>query len=184
MFNLSTQDVVQSIEKAPLVILDGIHYQEYHNFFGKNILDQLKTLTIYDFDHLDKQKFMPRLKIAYHTEIMKKLKIFFMHTSISNALERKFKTDLKFESVDIWRDGPSYRLPPHTDDSRIKLALQIYLSNDNVGTSLYGSDYNIIKSFAYNFNSGYALLNNKFSLHGTTGKVTNPDRWSMYVRYS
>jgi hypothetical protein len=129
MFNLSTQDVVQSIEKAPLVNLDGIFYQEYHNFFGKNVLEQLKNLTIYNFDHLEKQTHMPRLKIAYDTEIMKKLKIFFMRTSISSALERKFKTDLKFESVDIWRDSPGYSLSPHTDDPRIKLALQIYLSN-------------------------------------------------------
>lgn len=183
MFNLSTKDVVSSIEKAPLVNLNGIVYQEYNDFFGKNVLDQLKNLTIYDFDHLDKQKFMPRRKIAYNTGIMKKLKIFFMHTSISAVLARKFKTDLKFESVDIWRDGPGYSLPPHTDDPRIKLALQIYLSDGNVGTSLYGSGNKILKSFEYNFNSGYALLNNEFSLHGTTDKVTNADRWSMYVRY-
>ena len=34
MFNLSTQDVVLSIGKAPLVNLDGIIFQEYQDFFG------------------------------------------------------------------------------------------------------------------------------------------------------
>ena len=34
MFNLSTQEVVLSIEKAPLKVVRGIIYQEYANFFG------------------------------------------------------------------------------------------------------------------------------------------------------
>ena len=34
MFNLSTQEVVLSIENAPLVKLNGLVYQEYNNFFG------------------------------------------------------------------------------------------------------------------------------------------------------
>ena len=36
MFNLSTQDVVLSIENASLVNLNGIYFQEYENFFGNN----------------------------------------------------------------------------------------------------------------------------------------------------
>jgi len=44
MFNLSTQDVVLSIEKEPLEKLNGIFYQEYNNFFGKELLDELKNL--------------------------------------------------------------------------------------------------------------------------------------------
>ena len=36
MFNLSTQDVVLSIENAPLVNLDGLVYQEYNKFFGNS----------------------------------------------------------------------------------------------------------------------------------------------------
>ena len=43
MFNLSTQDVVLSIENAPLVNLNGKYYQEYRDFFGKGMLDQLKN---------------------------------------------------------------------------------------------------------------------------------------------
>ena len=43
MFNLSTQDVVLSIENAPLVNLNGMFYQEYQDFFGKDMLDQLQN---------------------------------------------------------------------------------------------------------------------------------------------
>ena len=35
MFNLSTQEVVLSIEKSPLRIVHGTMYQEYQDFFGK-----------------------------------------------------------------------------------------------------------------------------------------------------
>ena len=35
MLHLSTQDVVSSIEKTPLVNLNGIFYQEYLDFFDK-----------------------------------------------------------------------------------------------------------------------------------------------------
>ena len=41
MFNLSTQEVVLSIENTPLVNLDGKYFQEYQNFFGNNFI-QLK----------------------------------------------------------------------------------------------------------------------------------------------
>ena len=47
MFNLSTQDVVLSIENAPLVNLDGIYFQEYQNFFGNN----------FSFPDISKSKF-------------------------------------------------------------------------------------------------------------------------------
>ena len=183
MFNLSTQDVVQSIEKAPLVILDGIYYQEYHNFFGDAIPNELTSLKDTDFDKLEKQFDRPRQRISYDTEIMKRLKLGFMNTSITSTLEKKFKTSLTFDSVDIWKDNAGYSLEPHTDDQRIKLAIQIYLGDDNVGTALYDSKDNIIKSFEYKLNSGYALLNNRYSRHGTTSKAIHGDRTSVYVRY-
>jgi len=183
MFNLSTQDVVQSIEKAPLVILDGIHYQEYHNFFSVSILNELTSIKDTNFHKLEKQFDKPRQRISYDTDIMKRLKIFFMHTNITTALEKKFKTILSFSSVDIWKDNAGYHLPPHTDDPSIKLAIQIYLGDNNVGTSLYDTENNILKSFEYRTNTGYALLNNDVSLHGTTSKSTHGNRTSVYVRY-
>ena len=38
MFNLSTQEVVLSIKNSTLVNLEGLLYQEYTNFFGKNLV--------------------------------------------------------------------------------------------------------------------------------------------------
>ncbi len=185
MFNLSTQDVVLSIEKTPVIVKNKIVYQEYHNFFGKDILKELVNLENLNLVKLEKQDFLPRRRVDYNSNIMKKLKIFFMKSGITNALSKKFNVELHFSTVDIWIDEPGYVLIPHTDDLSIKLALQIYLGDDNnVGTSLFDKDNNILKTFEYKLNSGYALLNNDASLHGTTDEVTKGLRKSMYVRYN
>jgi len=185
MLHLSTQDVVSSIEKSPLVVNEGIYYQYYENFFGKEILKDLNSLENLKFEKLENQFDFLRQRIDYSETLMKKLKIFFSNSKITKALEIKFNTPLKFESVDIWSDSAGYTLPPHTDDQRIKLSLQIYLGTEtNVGTSLFDGDNNVIKTFRYRFDSGYALLNNSVSLHGTEGTVAeNNPRRSLYVRY-
>ena len=85
--------------------------------------------------------------------------------------------------MDIWVDDKGYKLGPHTDDARIKLAVQIYLGDNNIGTSLYKDDKNI-KTFEYKFNSGYALLNNDKSFHGLDKEVEKSKRVSLYARYS
>ena len=182
MFNLSTQEVVLSIENAPVVKLNGLVYQEYNNFFGKNILEELANLDNLKFVKLEKQFDMPRQRVDYAEQLMKKLKIFFLQSTITNALQKKFNTSLTLDSVDLWQDSAGYYLTPHTDDTRIKLALQIYLGDNNVGTSLYDHKENIVKTFEFNFNWGYALLNNDVSMHGTASKVQET-RNSIYVRY-
>ena len=58
MFNLSTQEVVLSIEKSPLKIVHGIIYQEYRDFFGKEF--QLPELQNKNFVKLEfvKKKYL------------------------------------------------------------------------------------------------------------------------------
>jgi hypothetical protein len=90
---------------------------------------------------------------------------------------------LTFDSVDIWRDNAGYYLRPHTDDDRIKLALQIYLDDNKVGTSLYGKNKQKIHTFKFETNKGYALLNNEHSIHGVD-EVMEDGRVSLYARYS
>ena len=180
MFNLSTQEVVLSIEKSPLRIVHGTIYQEYRDFFGKEF--SLPTLQGKKFVSLDHQEEKPRRRLDYNDELMKQIKILFMHTNITGALQNKFNTALTFSSADIWIDNKGYKLGPHTDDSSIKLALQIYLSNNNEGTSLYDNDGGIRYTFPFKFNSGYALYNGMYSTHGVE-EIENDGRTSLYVRY-
>ena len=125
MFNLSTQEVVLSIEKSPLKIVRGILYQEYSNFFGNTI--NLNFGKKENFEKLENQTQLNRLKLRDDDIDLKKLKIFFMNSNITQALEKKFKSKFKFDSVDVWIDGKGYKLSPHVDDPRIKLHLQIPL---------------------------------------------------------
>ena len=106
-----------------------------------------------------------------------------MNSNITQALEKKFKTDLTFSSVDVWVDGKGYKQMPHVDDSRIKLHLQVYLSNDNKGTTLYDKAGKELYTFPFKANFGYALLNNEHSYHGVE-EITEDGRTSLYVRYS
>ena len=180
MFNLSTQDVVLSIEKSPLMIVHGIMYQEYQHFFGNSF--SLPELGNKNFVKLESQENLPRSRLDYNDELMKRIKVFFMNANITHALENKFNTELKFSSADLWIDQSGYKLNPHTDDSRIKLALQIYLSDDNEGTSLYDSADNLQYTFPFKFNCGYSLYNGEHSYHGVE-IVNNGGRKSLYVRY-
>ena len=108
--------------------------------------------------------------------------LLFMNSNITKSLEKKFNQKLKFDSIDLWIDDEGYFLPPHLDNEKIKLHLQIYLDNDNVGTSLYNLNKEKIYTFPYKMNCGYALLNNKHSLHGVE-TVIKDGRKSFYVRY-
>ena len=180
MFNLSTQEVVLSIEKSPLRIVHGTIYQEYRDFFGKDF--SFPTLQDKKFTKLELQENKPRKRLDYNDDLMKQIKILFMNRSITGALEKKFNTSLTFDSADIWIDDKGYKLTPHTDDSRIKLALQIYLSDNNEGTSLYDNDGTIRYTFPFKFNGGYALYNGMYSTHGVE-EIENNGRTSLYVRY-
>ena len=180
MFNLSTQEVVLSIEKSPLRIVHGTIYQEYRDFFGKDF--SFPTLQDRKFAKLEFQENRPRKRLDYNDDLMKQIKILFMNRNITVALEKKFNTSLTFDSADIWIDDKGYKLTPHTDDSRIKLALQIYLSDNNEGTSLYDNDGTIRYTFPFKFNGGYALYNGMYSTHGVE-EIENNGRTSLYVRY-
>ena len=182
MFNLSTQDVVLSIKNTPLVNLDGLIYQKYDNFFGNSF--ELPFDNKENFIKLEYTENKNRSKIDDSDVDIKKLKAFFMNSKITKTLGQKFGTDLKFESLDVWSDGKGYSLVPHVDHPTIKLHLQIYLSNNSVGTSLYRKNKkDKILTFTFEKNKGYGLLNNEHSVHGVD-LVTEDGRISIYARYS
>jgi len=181
MFNLSTQEVVSSIEKTPITNEGNFVYQHYHNFFGNTDSFDLDFDKI-EFDRLENQQDLPRKKLSYNESLSKKLHIFFMNSKITKALENKFSTDLKFNSADYWIDDKDYFLPPHVDNDCIKLSLQIYIGDDHPGTTLYDHD-RPIKTFDFKNDSGYAMLLNSNTFHGLEYSVQRNGRKSIYVRY-
>ena len=91
MLHLSTKEVVLSIEKAELEIKHGIIYQKYPNFFGNTFNFDFGKKE--NFEKLENQTNLNRLKLSKHDIDMKKLTVFFMNSSITQALEKKFNTN-------------------------------------------------------------------------------------------
>jgi len=199
MYNDSVDFVVKSIQKTPLVNLNGLFYQEYQDFFDEFLVNKIvNEYKMYEFDKLETQERKPRIKLSYQSKLSKELKILFSNVKIKNALEKTYSTKLEFLSLDVWQDGQGYFLQPHTDDKRIKLALQIYLGeNVAAGTKFFSQLVSKIveakawkedylqyeaKEIHYKKNYGYSLLNNEQSWHGVAFNHAN-NRLSVYVRY-
>ena len=199
MHNDSVDFVVKSIQKTPLVNLNGLIYQEYQDFFDDVWIEKIKnSYHLYNSDSLENQEKKPRQKLSYQSILAKELKIFFSHSKISAALEKIYVTKLKFSSCDLWNDSKNYFLTPHIDDNRIKLALQIYVGQIGASSTKFFSSAVVpilknavwkqeylqyeIKEISYKKNYGYSLLNNEKSWHGVAPNQVN-DRLSIYVRY-
>jgi len=188
MYNSSVDFVVKSIQKTPLVNLNGLIYQEYQDFFDDVWLEKLN----FDFndiktDKLEKQENEQRFKVMYSENISKELNMFFKKTKITKALEEKFNLSLNPGITDIWFDFFGYQLTPHVDNPSIKLALQIYLGDqEQPGTAFYDATENHkkIHQVLYKKNNGYSLLNNDKSWHSLDSAVRTGFRKSIYVRYS
>jgi hypothetical protein len=181
MFNLSTQEVVSSIEKTPIIRKRDFVYQHYHSFFGKDELLLSKVDGI-SFEKLENQEDLPRKRMSYHETKAKQLKIFFMNNAITSALQEKFSTSLSFDSVDYWIDDKDYFLSPHVDDDSIKLSLQIYIGKNHPGTVLFDKNERL-HTFTFENNCGYAMLLNEKTFHGLEYPVKSDGRKSVYVRY-
>lgn len=188
MINDSINFLVESIKKSPLIVKNGCYYQKISNFFPNQLLQELvKINDTYKLEKLETQEHTSRFRLSYEEPIIKMLNLIFHSKKITNALEAKFDVKLKPKTTDVWLDSVNFFLPPHVDDPRIKLSIQIYLGDNNIGTALFDSYTSTqpYEVFEYKLNSGYVLLNNSKSFHGTSGKVTDKNilRKSVYVRY-
>lgn len=190
MHNDSVDFVVKSIQKTPLVNLNGLIYQEYQDFFDdvwleklSIDLEKLKLTTLEKQEELEKSF---RKRVDYSEKISKELNIFFKNKKITNCLQDIFNMTLTTDTSDIWIDYPGYYLIPHVDDNRIKLGIQIYIGDQQQpGTSFYGSRNlsNKVHEIVYKRNKGYALLNNDKSWHAVQPEIVDGQRRSVYIRY-
>jgi hypothetical protein len=95
-----------------------------------------------------------------------------------------FKENVKLTSVNFWSDPAGYTIPPHTDNNRVGIAIQLYIGDADQqasGTELFANPTTQITKFPWIDNSGYILHNIPESLHGLTS--LGPQRTSIYVIY-
>lgn len=120
MYNSSVDFLVKSIQKTPLVNLNGLIYQEYEDFFDNFLLNKIMNeYKMFQFDKLESQEHKPRTKLSYQSKLGKELKILFSNVKIKNALEKTYKTKLKFSSCDYGKTDKHifYTHIPMTRDS-------------------------------------------------------------------
>jgi hypothetical protein len=93
--------------------------------------------------------------------------------SINELDFSKFR--LKFKTVTIWRDLPTYFIGDHVDNDRVMAAMQIYLNlgPKNLGTWFQDSYIPFVP------NTGYIMINKNKLVHGMKNAVPNE-----FIRYS
>ena len=85
---------------------------------------------------------------------------------------------LTFSFVTIWKDSAGYTIAQHTDNSRVKGAMQIYLNDipQNLGTWFEEIEMPFIK------NTGYIMNNTTKPKHGMKNMVpVDTTRYSLYA---
>lgn len=190
MIKSSIDFLAESIEKSQIIERSGCYYQSLQGVLPESLLTELVKLDMSSCSvaKLEKQKHRPRFRVDYREAISKKINIIFKSSKIKNVFEHKYKLKLYPQITDIWFDLGGYNLKPHTDDPRVALSLQIYLDTqqDIPGTALFDTEKSNIPFciFKYVKNTGYSLLNNDRSWHGTEF-IMNSDkiRKSIYIRY-
>ena len=98
---------------------------------------------------------------------------------LTDYINQRFNKQNKFDGLSIWKDEHTYQVPLHTDNSKIDMAVQIYLNgNDtmNLGTSF---QLDTVVKIPYKTNHGYLMDNRQNIKHFYDGKSPKD-----YYRYS
>lgn len=86
--------------------------------------------------------------------------------------------NFKYISSTLWKDDIDFAMDWHTDNERVKVAIQIYLDNrQSPGTHFKDR---VIK---YGKNRGYILFNNKKMEHCVPNQTPHQGRLSLYALF-
>jgi hypothetical protein len=149
---------------------------EHHNLFQvrnlvpDSLLAQINSTNWLDlsYNKIDKQEYMVRKNIngetlPWHEEWRKAVDSLFdvMWESNNVVLQRG-------QNTSWWIDEPGFDCPIHSDDTRVKVALQMYwIGAEDLGTRFYTDDTGteLRKKFDFVPNTGYLMINNAEQYH-------------------
>jgi hypothetical protein len=134
------------------------------------------------------QETLPRRSIFWVADSVIE-EIHIITDNLTNLINQLFNTqDIKFQGLQLWRDGGGYSLAPHKDNPVIDIAMQIYLfeCGQQYGTTFKINDKDIVVPFIHN--SGYLLHKKSYEdrvLHWTTTDLpVGIQRYSLYLTWS
>lgn len=152
------------------------HLFSINNFFTNQQLETLVNKLIIETNWVDQEQqvngFRKRLKWITNGTLD------LLWADLNQLDFSKF--NLKFKTVMIWKDSPGYSIGPHSDNSSVVAAMQIYLNHGPMNLGTWFNDIEI----PYQQNCGYFMINKTYPTHCMRSTVPeNFTRYSMYVLF-
>jgi len=85
---------------------------------------------------------------------------------------------LDFMGISLWKDDKDFWMAPHIDNDRVKVAIQIYLDDQNSPGTQFPD-----RLIEYGRNRGYIMYNNSDMIHGVPKQIPHEGRLSVYALY-
>ncbi len=104
-------------------------------------------------------------------------------------VERMLERDLSnaYLRVEVIADRTGFWLKPHKDIKEKLMSLLVYVNlvgeSEELGTDIYDSDLNIVKTIPYRNNIGYLFAPGDDTWHGLEKKEIRTERRSMLINY-
>jgi len=161
-----------------------------NNVLPIEAIDKLQLLVndpTVDWKTVPHQTYLNRRAINWITEsIIEELHI------VGNTLTETIKNyyninDIKFQALQLWKDGTGYAMGKHEDNPVIDVAIQLYLfeNRKTEGTTFFINDTTIDVPFEKN--TAYMLWkkSNKERIpHQPTSNISADGRYSLYLTWS
>ena len=107
------------------------------------------------------------------------------HNKISNIIKKDLSKS--FVRLEVIGDKKGFWLKPHKDIPEKLMTMMLwanpYNESDQLGTDLYDSKYNLVKTIKYTHNSGYFFSSGEDTWHGLELKEIKKERRCIQINY-
>ena len=166
----------------------------FDQFFPTDLSNRLLTFfkTNNDWEDSLAYKHQPgRLVYKGQHSIVNEVQEYANNIDVVKELNQLTNHDLKFYGIDLWQDGPGYKINPHQDymDTICFCHLQIYITdqtNHALGTTFYAgqSPHSAQFQIPYRHNFGYFMVTGQQIWHGLPLISQQVNRHSIQIRYT
>ena len=108
-----------------------------------------------------------------------------VHEEIGKLIDKDLSNS--FVRLEIIGDKKGFWLKPHKDISEKLMTMMIwanpYEESESLGTDLYDSDFNLVKTIKYIHNNGYFFSSGEDTWHGLELKEIKKERRCIQINY-
>jgi hypothetical protein len=166
-------------------------------FFKKECLEEIKLNLVKHKDNPDywatvplQEEYKRKRMLSQDIELFRNIHKEMNEAEFIDKINKSLGWEISTGSFSIWHDSEGYSIDLHTDNQKVKHAIQIYLSgiDNTLGTSFAkkpnrGSN-DIFLTIPYKENFGYCMKNVDTVEHGLIKKVHKDfNRYSIYCLF-